>query len=251
MKKITSGIFCLFMYVQSQANIIVRDIADFTFTANASLDIDFNNDAVAEFSLQEMGGSVGSFFTPTDVNFIGTGTFASGHGWDIIKSLTLGTTILSSSSFDAQGDAYINASWANANEKFPTGDSYVGCFFKISGIKYYGWLLVNSTAGGIITLKSYAYNNVAGQSITAGQTLRTANFERISVNHYPNPTQATIFIDSKETIKEVISYDTNGRSLKLPFSFSSIDVNTLVKGCYFLEVIFENDKRSIIKIIKN
>ncbi|MCH4829457.1 T9SS type A sorting domain-containing protein [Flavobacterium columnare] len=251
MKKITSGIFCFFMYVQSQANIIVRDIADFTFTPDVSLDIDFNNDAIPEFSFQEMGGSVGSLFNPADVNFIVTGTLATGHGWDIIKSLALGSTISNSSSFDAQGDAYINPNWANPNEKFPIGDSYIGCFFKISGVKYYGWLLVNSTANGVITLKSYAYNNVPGQSINVGETLGTENFKSISVSHYPNPAQTNVFVDTTEKIKKVISYDINGRTLELPYSFSSIDISKLEEGHYFLDVFFENDKRSIMKIIKN
>lgn len=251
MKKITFGILSLIMHFNANASIIVRDITDFTFTSNSNLVIDFNNDSTPEFSLQEMGGSVGSFFTATDVNFVVTGTVQSGHGWDVIKSLNLGTSISNSSTFDAQGDAYINPFWANPNEKFPTGDSYVGCFFKIAGVKYYGWLLVNSTAGGVITLKSYAYNNVAGQSITAGQTLGSDSFEHISVQHYPNPTSDKLFIQTNEVLKEVTSYDVNGRSLKLPFSFSEINLKDLSSGVYLLDVIFENEKKSIIKIIKN
>ncbi len=66
------------------------------------------------------------------------------------------------------------------------------------------------------------------------------------INLSPN-----VFVDTTEKIKKVISYDINGRTLELPYSFSSIDINKLEQGHYFLDVFFENDKRSIMKIIKN
>ena len=130
MKKIIL-FFCLTNLSLSYSAIVVKDIPDFTFTSNASLDFDFNSDGTIEFSFQEMGGSIGTFFDSNNVNFIGCGSLASGYGWDVMKSLNTGFLISSSSSFDCQGDAYINPSWANTIDIFPAGDSYIGTKFKI------------------------------------------------------------------------------------------------------------------------
>ena len=83
----------------------------------------------------------------------------------VIRPLTAGTSINSSGVFGALGDAYINPFWADAEQMFPNGDSYIGTTFKIGSSKHYGWILVHVN-NDVITIKKYAYNNVANQGIT-------------------------------------------------------------------------------------
>lgn len=251
MKKITL-LLSLLTFTTSFSSIIVKDITDFTFTNSATLDFDFNNDGTVEFTFEEMGGgTVGCMFDYLNVNFLGTGTLASGHGWDIMKSLALNAVIGSSSTFDAQGDAYINAEWANANEMFPNGDSYVGTTFKIGVNRYYGWILVNSVAG-VIKVKSYAYNNVANQSITAGQsTLDTDEFsQNLKLKIYPNPIKNTFSIIGNELINEIEIFDLVGKSVFYKQNPNNeINIEFLPKGFYVSRIKSENGI-SRIRIIK-
>lgn len=61
----------------------------------------------------------------------------------------------------------VHGLWASVS------DEYLGLQFQINGQTYYGWaeLSVSGFAADITaTLQRYAYNNVAGQQIQAGQT---------------------------------------------------------------------------------
>lgn len=52
-----------------------------------------------------------------------------------------------------------------------SGDKYVGIRVKLSdNTTHYGWMLINYASNGLtVTLKEVAYNNVANESIKAGQ----------------------------------------------------------------------------------
>lgn len=251
MKKITLFL-CLFTCTISFSNIVVRDIPDFTFSNGNSLDFDFNNDGTAEFTFNDEAGTVSSYFDSNSVNFVGTGTLNSGHGWDIIKFLSLNTPINATSVFDAQGDAYINSPWANTNEMFPNGDSYVGTTFKIGANRYYGWILVNVN-GSTIKIKSYAYNDTANQSINAGQTtnLSVTGFSDFEFSFYPNPTENFIYINSSETISTAKANDMNGRVISLEIINNAlINIEKLPTGIYILELTSSTKKIAIRKIVK-
>jgi hypothetical protein len=88
MKKITFLLILISTWSISNGAIVVRDIPDFTFTTDASLDFDFNNDGTAEFTFSESGGTVGAMFNSDEINFVTYGTIDDGEGWDVIKSLT-------------------------------------------------------------------------------------------------------------------------------------------------------------------
>lgn len=250
MKKITL-LLCLLTGAASFSNIVVRDIPDFTFNDYNELDFDFNNDGTPEFTFSDQGGYVSCYFNYGEVDFYGTGTLATGHGWDIMKSLVLNTPINASATFDAQGDAYINAPWADANEMFPNGDSYVGTSFKIGASRYFGWILVNVNAG-VIKVKSYAYNDVANQGINAGQTtsLSVTGFSDFDFAVYPNPATDVITINCLETITQVQAIDVTGRTIALPFTANSSTTENLPAGIYILKVTSDSNKTAIRKIIK-
>ncbi|MFK7001481.1 T9SS type A sorting domain-containing protein [Flavobacterium oreochromis] len=251
MKKITLGLFSLLFYWNSQAAIVVRDINDFTFSLNTFVDLDFNNDNVPEFTMQYMNNSVESFFDPNMVNFVTTGTFDSGYGWDVMKFLSFDTTISSSSIFGAQADAYIDPSWANPVDFFPQGDSYIGCKFKLANSWHYGWILVNKN-GNTITLKSYAYNDVAGQSIKAGQLdlLSNQGFQIVDNQFFPNPAKEIVTSKIGSSIKLVTLTDLTGKHFPVYFDNSSINLDHLQKGMYLLEVTYEQNIKSFTKIVK-
>ena len=236
----------------SKAAIIVRDIPDFAFASNATLDFDFNNDGTAEFTFSEMDGSVGSTFNSDNVNFITFGTMDAGEGWDVIKPLTAGTNINSSGVYGALGDAYINPFWASANQMFPSGDSYIGTTFKIGTAKYYGWILVNFT-NNVITVKKYAYNNVANQSLTAGQTSGIENNEsEPMISIYPNPTQDQINFNQPEMVKNVIIYTTTGQKVFETNELqNNISINNFPSGVYLINIETITGAQITKKIVKN
>ncbi len=252
MKKINL-LVSLLCFSFCHATIIVKDITDFTFTSNASLDFDFNSDGVIEFSFQEMEGTVGTFYDSNQVNFVGCGSLASGYGWDVMKPLMTNTLITSSSSFEGQGDAYINPNWAETNNLFPSGDSYIGVKFNIGPKTYYGWILVHSTGGpsDIITIKSYAYNNVPDESITAGQTLGINDSNSIThLKIYPNPTKDLVFIEIKNNIDSLSVYNMKGELMKTNLTNNILDLSLFPTGLYLLNFVSDTNEHSIVKLIK-
>jgi hypothetical protein len=252
MKKITFLLIMISTWCISNGAIVVRDIVDFTFTANASLDFDFNNDGTAEFTFSESGGTVGAMFNSVDINFVTYGTIDDGEGWDVIKSLTSGTVVNSSSIFGAEGDAYINPFWATASQMFPSGDSYIGTTFKIGNFKYYGWILVN-VMNDQVTVKKYAYNNIAEQPITAGQTTGIETNETIEfVSIYPNPTSDFVSFNHPELIKSVTIYSITGQKLFELFDVQkSISLENFPKGTYLFTMETISDGQLSKKVIKN
>ncbi len=237
MKKITFLLILISAWSISNGAIVVRDITDFTFTTDASLDFDFNNDGTVEFTFSESGGTVGAMFNSDDINFVTFGTIDDGEGWDVIKSLTAGTVVNSSSMFGALGDAYINPFWATAGQIFPSGDSYIGTTFKIGTTKYYGWILININ-NDVVTVKKYAYNNVANQAITTGQTTGIETNESIDlVTIYPNPTSDFVSFNQPEKIKSVTIYAINGQKLFESFDIQqSISLENFLKGTYLFTI---------------
>jgi len=248
MKKIT---FLLFTFLSTSTlfgNIIHRDIADFTFTADSNIDIDFNNDGTPEFNIGESWGSIGVFFDSTIINFIGYGSFDSGYGWDIMKPLTNGFTIDNTGSFEAFGDAYINPGWENPGDEFPEGNSYIGVTFKLGANRHYGWLRVNSSAG-VITLLDYAYNDVPNEALNAGQTTLAIDeyANNMKVSYYPNPTRDFISIKTDQTIEEAHLIDILGKNTVLNIINNRVNISSVPNGVYFLHV--KSDKSTAIKKI--
>jgi hypothetical protein len=251
MKKITLLFISLFT-ISNYAAIVEKNIPDYTFAAFGSLNFDFNSDGTNEFTFDNLGG-VGCFFNPTDVNFVGSGSLASGHGWDVMKALPFNTLIGNTSVFDAQGDAYINPGWANGNEFFPSGDSYVGVKFKLGANVHYGWILINSTGGanGTITVKSYAYETVANQSINAGQVLSNLTFNNFKAKVFPNPSSEFVQIVSDKNIISAIAIDVTGKTTHLNLNNNSVIISGLTPGLYMLQLITDTNDSYVEKIVKN
>lgn len=238
----------------AQAAIVLRDIPDFVLTQDASYVFDFNNDGTPEFTFRENWGGVAISFQYGQADFVVVGSFASGYGWDKIKALTLNTLIGPQSGFNTEGDAYINAPWGEPQDVFPAGDSYIGVKFKIGTNFHYGWILVNSTGGaeGVITIKSYAYNDVANQTINAGQTTLSVNDASIAqIKMFPNPTQNVAFIQTEQSLKSVVLSNVKGEVISTKLQNNAIDLTSFATGIYFVTIETTNNQKATYKLIKH
>lgn len=252
MKKITLLLSFLTFSI-SNGQIVVKDIPDFTLSTGTFLNFDFNSDGTNEFKFENISGSVETFFDFSKVNFVGCGTLADGYGWDVMKPLPVNTTISNASSLDAQGDAYINAFWANPTDMFPIGDSYIGTRFKIGNNTHYGWILVNSTGGanGIIKVKSYAYNSTANESLKTGQTLSNKEFQNdFEFSIFPNPVKDYFTIKTEKGIESASLFTITGKKTQITISNNSANISQLESGIYFLNLKTTTNEFSTIKLVK-
>jgi len=75
-----------------------------------------------------------------------------------------------------------------------------------------------------------------------------------SVSVYPNPTRDNLFIKSEKTVRDIILYDLSGRVISRQQAngaeTNAISVASLVSGVYFVKVVFEDNRVSTSKFIK-
>jgi hypothetical protein len=94
-------------------------------------------------------------------------------------ALSSGTLISSGSNFGAPGSKALMGGAKVANTGGPwlgVQDQFLGVSFQRGTSTYYGWIEASydPVNTGNLTILGYAYNNVAGESILAGQTSATA-----------------------------------------------------------------------------
>lgn len=66
---------------------------------------------------------------------------------------------------------------------------------------------------------------------------------------YPNPTTDKVFVQTKSPIKSLSLYDMSGRKVKTA-NKGVLEIQTLAKGVYILEIIFEDGRIGKTKILK-
>lgn len=249
MKKITSIVLLLSVNLLF-SQVAVKDIADVALQSGASLVFDFNDDGTPEFTFQNTF-AVGSMFDAQNVNFITFGTLQTG-GWDVIKPLVLGTAINAQGNFGAGGDAYINPSWATAGQTFPQGDSYFATKIKLGANQHYGWILVNVNASGLVTVKSYAYEQTPGAGIDAGETatMSASEFSLVDVYAYPNPATDFVHVSYDATLETVSAVDISGKVIAIPFEGTTLNVGHLPQGVYVIQASFSDTKSAVFKLVK-
>lgn len=65
------------------------------------------------------------------------------------------------------------------------------------------------------------------------------------IDLFPNPVVNELFLTSKMTIDSIIIYDIQGRKIQnntVNDNELRLDTNELITGCYFIEIIFQNEK---------
>lgn len=243
MKKVFFILIACFLFTINgiKASIVYRDIADFTVNSTTTLDIDFNNDGTAEFTLSWQGDCVGTMSNPPSLDFV---TWSASTDWDVFKNITLNTPINSSSGFFTQGDCYFNPSWTSSGHLVPTNtDIYIGVKFPLNSNEYYGWVRVNIASGtSYVTVKDYAYENTPNTAINAGNTGTTAisgitGKKIISVSPVPCDNIIRITSDLFYNSRYYI-FDVTGNEIKNGYFNSNenfIDIAELPGGVYFIK----------------
>ena len=82
--------------------------------------------------------------------------------------------------------------------------------------------------------------------------LSTEDFNKTSLSIYPNPTTDVINIQNLKGEYSYSVYDVAGKLLlnKTNAISTQIDISTLNKGLYLLELVDTNNIKSIIKVVK-
>ena len=118
--------------------------------------------------------------------------------------------------------------------------------------KQYSWEGNVNGISGNVDLDSFHgsvsdFNNLTGiDSIPETKTL--------NIKFYPNPVHHTLNIEplNNRTITEIKIFDLSGRLLRqINQDISKIDVSSLRKGVYLMQVILDNKQTSIMKFLKN
>lgn len=124
-------------------------------------------------------------------------------------------------------------------------DKFLGVRITNSGATHYGWVRLDVAAdASTITVKDYAYNSVASESILAGQTVGLENFAvENKVTIKTQLEQAIINVTPDLIGGEIAMIDMSGREAKVVVIS---DVNTVVSfdgvdtGVYMLTARFED-----------
>ena len=123
-----------------------------------------------------------------------------------------------------------------------TNDGYI--VFKI---KTKSTLTVGESVSNTASIYfDYNFPIVTNTATSAFQNLSSEDFSSENkVLLYPNPVKNTLFLTSKSNIDSIIIYDIQGRKIQDNIVNSNelrLDTNGLIKGCYFIEIIFQNQK---------
>jgi hypothetical protein len=163
--------------------VVYTDIQDVTLSSNGSFLIDLNNDGINDFTLlfasnsfakgalltplitNEVMGSGSSYFYPFALN--ANAVINANQSWKNAGSYGSYYGILAVKYISSSG-SYFYGNWVGATDKF------AGLRFKIGGNWHYGWVRLDipSTVGSV-TIKDFAYENVANAAILASATSGT------------------------------------------------------------------------------
>lgn len=131
--------------------------------------------------------------------------------------------------------------WANLS------DRYLGARFEVGGLWYYGWVLMDVWQDSItmdkfsITLKAYAYNTQAGDSVLAGQIfpasasnitqedmkIKVLPWKKVQVRGIPDGSTYNLVISNMSgqfVYKQLLTSDT------------TIDMNSFTSGIYVVGI---------------
>lgn len=155
---------------------------------NGQLPIDLNNDGTVDFTVsnKSSGGScclyqrilnvTGAFVGSSQNGVIGISRYANalkaGQAIGPRQGFLFAPMIMATAFNDSNSFFYVNGPFAN------TTNRYLGLTFTVNGQRYYGWARFSVVKAGFngskpvvsATLTGYAYETVAGQAISAGQT---------------------------------------------------------------------------------
>lgn len=231
---------------------------------NSPYNLDFNADATNDITLQVVQISTsGSTFNysgfAADVVPGANGVVGGGSPFVLPLALNAMDPINSSANFLTGGSKNLGAlvnytsisssvtytgTISNGNFLGQT-DKFLGARFDIGGNTHYGWVRLDVAADGTtITVKDYAYNTIATESIQAGQTVGLENISvenKVSIKTLMN--EAYINVTPDLIGGRIVITDLNGKEIS---SVEVTDINTKIEytniqnGVYLLVAQFES-----------
>jgi len=273
--------FCPGNNVYSQGNFIVAGYHDSTLTyynfnpdtviqtdgnsSSESLSLDFDNDGTVDFAIvassyTAIGSSQsGITFISNGENRCVLGRVDTVYGYtgprvkEVLKMQNLGDTIDNNLNFTKsskyitlnnyqEGYHFFITDWINVGEK------YIAFEFVSKDTTYYGWIRIEVTDIGSVSIKDCAFNKRAYLGVDNTWS-NSNNF--ISV--FPNPANNFVNVKtSSDKLSKVEILDISGKLLKtIKFRTSvKLGVQNFNKGVYFLK-IKTNDRTITKRIVVN
>ena len=129
-------------------------------------------------------------------------------------------------------------------------DGYLGLRFNIGGNVHYGWARLDvDTAGDVWTLKDYAYNTVAGESILAGQQTLSTDSEILNESVRVTALNKTIGLYNLPNKMSYQLFSMTGKAVlngHTENSIHSIEAKSLSDGVYIIEIT-DNNTNAVIR----
>lgn len=231
------------IFILTQTDTGTSPVAVMKYSPSNILDVNFDNDG---YSLNSYGDSTTSTNRPSMLNFQPDGK--------IIMTEKRQDYPFANDSFDGV------ISRQNTDGSLDTTfgiNGYASLY--LGSYKDYPLLSVISPIDGkLIVLGTYLYNTGTGDSkqvriakYNTGILLKNEMFNNTMLTIYPNPTNNVLNVQTNEIIKQINILDIAGRKTLTPNLINNqIEVSSLSKGVYFLEIKTEN-KVHREKFIKN
>lgn len=237
----------------ANAQVVYTDIPDVTFAAADSFLLDFNNDAIMDYTLRHDFYSTSGTNRQMKIspNVTGNMAMAATVGWGAWNwygdALVLNDTINAAQTWNCPGGVdprscvffatnYNGAVYGN----FADGvDHYLGCKFDISGTVHYGWMRVNIGVDlASMVLKDFAYDAQENNAILAGQMvsgISTALLSEAKVYSY----NKNIVINTLNIGGTINIFNNLGQLVKsanIDDTHSVIDMVSAQAGIYLVQI---------------
>ena len=263
MKNFTIKLITFIMLVTIEnvatATVVYTDINDVTLTLtapgqnfsepinlNADLDTDFFINVSNETQTTAQGSFVGESVTITAPPSITTSfILTDGTIFKPARRLEVGDIIqASSATWDPQigilaANGTISGFPASAGTFSNQGDKYIAVQFNIGGNTHFGWIRVSVVDYSSVTIKDFAYENVAGQSIQAGDmptSISNAIFENTTIKNINNTLEVEFANSFNGKIQVVAISGQVVRSVDVNSRSCSIDMTAATTGIYTVVV---------------
>lgn len=247
----------------AQGQIMHTDlIPDVVIDSNAIYNLDVNNDATPELTLNAYnyidsvsGGTYGFsliYVIPPATNAVLGNMFMNSYPFP--TALNAGDSIKPASTDwrDAlvnNGDQYLSVVTPGPVYGNWTGisDKYIGIRFTIGSQAHYGWARLSVAAtGDVITIKEYAYNSTPGVGIVAGQTNPLGVNEQFAGTPQVHVYDHTLFVNlpAETPVNGTLQiYNTTGqivRTESITDPTMRIALGDLTAGVYMVQIIQPN-----------
>ena len=122
-------------------------------------------------------------------------------------------------------------------------DKYLGIKFMVGSSYYYAWIYLSTTIYDVddmeFTIQSFAYNSVAEEGISAGDTGQGVGISEISkgvLHVYPNPAQDYISFNELKNLEQITITDISGKQVytSQDLNTNGLDISHFKSGIYFI-----------------